>query len=272
LVSSTSSVFIQLAWLGAYAAFAAVAFAAVGWPAEPHLLLAAVAPLGVAAPLVARGVLRLLRLKRCAKKILKEGLSAVPCVPGAVVAERHSSLSRRIKSPAAVFVRAGEPAPGQPAFPGCGVEEGPCRGLLVVLADLNYSLRGSVAASSKWGDWARAELEPAGPGQVRVKMECRLERAKAAKLRLASLEITCADSGSHEYVADLRGSEWPALFIMTRETPWPLFLGKVGERDPCRDGCRMILTLELPKGKVEEVGKAELVVQQGGGAPQGPAA
>jgi len=101
---------------------------------------------------------------------------------------------------------------------------------------------------------------------VRVKMECELRVAKAARLRLASAEVACDRSGTYEYVVDLRGSEWPALFITVYGAPGDSFLDMIRKRDPCRDGCRVVLTLELPKGKkVKKVGKAEFAPPQGGG-------
>lgn len=170
------------------------------------------------------------------------------------------------------FARAGEQSGGLAKYPGCRVEEGPCRGLLLAFVDLEYSLRGSVAASSKWGDWARAELEPVAPGLVRVRMECRLERAKAARLQLASREVTCDKSGSYEQLIDLRGSEWPALFVALYGTNGHYFLDKVSERDPCKGSCKASLTLDLPDGPVEEIGEVEHVVLQSNGnvgqAPQ----
>jgi len=264
-ISSASFAFTLLKLLGAYTAIVVFFFAATGLPAAPPLLFIVAAPYGMAALLALMIFPRLRRAEGCVRKILEEGPGAVPCVPGTVVVDRDPPWSHRIKNLVVRFVRAGGPLSGLFDFPGCRVEEGPCRGLLLAFVDLKYSLRGCVTASSVFGDWAKAELEPAGPGQVRVKMECTLRVAKAARLRLALAEVTCDRSGTYEQVVDLRGSEWPAVFITAHGAPGTLFLDRIRERDPCRDDCKMVLTLELPKGKkVEKVGKAEFAPPQGG--------
>lgn len=269
-ISSTSFALRLLTLLGAYTAIVAFRFAVAGPPAAPLLLTAIATPYGVAALLALRAFLRFRRLRSCVRRILEEGPGAVPCVPGTVVVDKDPPWSCRIRKLVVRFVRAGKPLSGLLAFPGCGVEEGPCRGLLLAYADLEYSLRGCVAASSEFGDWAKAELEPAGPGRVRVKMECVLRVAKAARLRFASAEVACDRSGTYEQVVDLRGSEWPALFITAYGASGDSLLDGIHRRDPCRGGCRMVLTLELPKGrKAEKVGMAEFVPPQDGGAPQG---
>jgi len=56
------------------------------------------------------------------------------------------------------------------------------------------------------------------------------------------------------------------VFITAYGAPGDSLLDRIRKRDPCRDGCRVVLTLELPKGKkVEKVGKAEFASPQGGG-------
>lgn len=185
-----------------------------------------------------RGALTLathFRLWRCSRKLLKGGLQGLTCRPGTVEV-RLVKYVRGGTRDDVNFEPAGDPRPGLPEpggyhfwrgwearLAGCRVEEGPCRDLLLALIDPSKacSLKGAVAVSSEWGDWARAELEPAGPGLVKVRMECYLVKARSAKLSIVAsypgefhrAEVAkCSESGVHEQVVDLRGFNEPVLF------------------------------------------------------------
>ena len=177
-----------------------------------------------------------LRLWRCSRRLLKGGLQGITCRPG-TVAVRLVKYVRGGSRDDVNFEPAGDPRPGLPEpggyhiwrnwrawLTGCRVEEGPCRGLLLALIDPSKacSLRGAVSVSSEWGDWARAELEPTGPGLVKVKMECHLVKARSAKLSfvasysgvfLQAEFAQCSESGVYEQVVDLRGFDEPVLFV-----------------------------------------------------------
>lgn len=137
------------------------------------------------------------RVRICAEQILKSGFGGIRCTPGRLGTYwvSHSVWVCNLRN--LKWETAFEPQGGRPLFSypwpiyskivdvdACRVEDGPCRGLVFALADVRYSLKGSVQAASEWGDWARAELEPAGPSLVKVKMECNIVRARGARLIL----------------------------------------------------------------------------------------
>jgi len=215
------------------------------------------------------------KARKCAEQILSNGFSGIACTPGRLGSYRVSVSPWMCHMSKLRQETAFEPLGGRPLFSfpwpfylrlddvaACRVEEGPCRGLVFALADVGYSLRGSVSVSSEWGDWARAELEPAGPGLVKVRMECHLARARGAKLILKvpkpPISVECSESGVREQVVDLRRSEWPVLIVLlggAQNFDLEGFLGAI----PCRWGCRVKLALELPGGRAESNGRAEPV-------------
>jgi len=176
------------------------------------------------------------RLWRCSRRLLRGELQGLVCQPGVIEVMRVKNVRGGTRDDVS-FEPAGGPRPGLPEpggyhiwrgwrarLAGCRVVEGPCRDLLLALIDPSKacSLRGSVSVSSEWGDWARAELELAGPGLVKVRMECHLVKARSAKLSLTAFyphlflqaEIAqCRESGVHEQIADLRGFDEPVLFM-----------------------------------------------------------
>jgi len=175
------------------------------------------------------------RLRRCAEKLAESGgFDALLCRPGRIWFLRTTAAGGGGGRELTKFEPSGDPRPGPPEpgpyyfnrssggfVYGCRVEEGPCRGLLLAVFDPSKacSLQGEVSASSKEGDWARGVVEPAGPGLVRARLECKLVKARGARLVLYEYQpyevelVSCRESGVVEAVVDLRGFEKP-LFVV----------------------------------------------------------
>jgi len=99
--------------------------------------------------------------------------------------------------------------------PGCRVEEGPYRGMVVGVLDPEraYTLSARLSVSAPQGDYARAAVRPAGPGLADVAVEAWLVKARAARLELVvetsmgAHRVTLAESrgGVVERRVDFRG-------------------------------------------------------------------
>jgi len=99
--------------------------------------------------------------------------------------------------------------------PGCRVEEGPYRGMVVGVIDPEraYSLSARLSVSAPHGDYARAAVRPAGPGLADVAVEAWLVKARAARLELVvetpmgAHRVTLAESrgGTVKRGVDFRG-------------------------------------------------------------------
>ncbi|ABO07697.1 hypothetical protein [Pyrobaculum calidifontis] len=99
--------------------------------------------------------------------------------------------------------------------PGCRVEEGPYRGMVVGVIDPEraYTLSARLSVSAPHGDYARAAVRPAGPGLADVAVEAWLVKARAARLELmvetsmGAHRVTLAESrgGTAERRVDFRG-------------------------------------------------------------------
>jgi len=175
------------------------------------------------------------RLWWCGRKLVESGdFGGLLCKPGRIwfwrsIPAGGGGREEYTKFEPSGGPRLGPPEPGPYYFNrysggfvyGCRVEEGPCRGLLLAVFDPSKacSLQGEVSASSKEGDWARGVVEPAGPGLVRARLECKLVRARGARLVLYEYQpyevelVSCREGGVVEAVADLRGFEKP-LFVV----------------------------------------------------------
>jgi len=88
--------------------------------------------------------------------------------------------------------------------PACRVEEGPYRGMVVGVLDPEraYTLSARLSVSAPQGDYARADVRPAGPGLADVAVEAWLVKARAARLEL----VVEAPMGAHRVtMAESRG-------------------------------------------------------------------
>jgi len=159
-------------------------------------------------------------IESCLPRLASGG---VDCLPGVLyLNELDGSVSFAATAPDAVNA----PHPGvyhvdklKGCFrvPTCLVQSGECSGIILAVFDPQKacSLSGSAKIELSPNDWVKAEFEPAGPGYVKVTMECKLSEATAARVYLSGYKLMeCNKSGTHVQVFDFRGLDELVMLVL----------------------------------------------------------
>ena len=159
-------------------------------------------------------------LESCLPRLASGG---VDCLPGVLyLNELDGSVRFTAAAPDAVDVAHPgvyhvDKLKGCFRVPTCLVQNDGCSDIILAIFDPQKacSLSGSAKIELSPDDWVEVEFEPAGPGHVKVTMECKLSKAATARVYLSGYKLMeCNKSGAHVQVFDFRGLDEPVMLVL----------------------------------------------------------